>query len=134
MSTLRTSLAIALSIALGLSFAITAGGCVANVGGPPGGDDDGDDDGTEPPPPPPPEPPPPAPAIYKRGSLQPVFQLTPRGEYGRFTEGGVTMADADFISTAGNFVTTAQKMDEIGAQIGRERGLAAVNHFPPMAL
>ncbi|HUQ03894.1 MAG TPA: cytochrome c peroxidase [Kofleriaceae bacterium] len=130
MSTLRTTSSIALSVALGLSVAVSAAGCVANVGGPPGGDDSGDDDGTQPPPPPPPEPPPPAPAIYKRGSLQPVFQLTPRGEYGRFVEGGVTMADADFISTAGNFVTTAQKMDEIGAQLGRERGVASVNVMP----
>lgn len=129
MSTLRTTFAIALSIALGLSFAVTAAGCVANVGGPPGGDD-GDDDGPTPPPPPPPEPPPPSPAVYKRGSLQPVFQYTPRGEYGRFVEGGVTMADVDFVSTAGNFVTASQKMDEIGAQIARERGVAALNIIP----
>ena len=38
--------------------------------------------------PPPAEPPPPAPAKYVRGSLTPLFQLTPRNEYGRFVEGG----------------------------------------------
>jgi DNA-binding beta-propeller fold protein YncE len=81
-------------------------------------------------PPPPAEPPPPGAAVYVRGSLQPLFQLTPRTEYGRFTLSGVTMKDADFISTAGNFVAASQKMDEIGAQIGRERGGAAVNIIP----
>jgi cytochrome c peroxidase/DNA-binding beta-propeller fold protein YncE len=130
LSTLRTTLAISLSVALGLSFALSASGCVANVGGPPGDDSGDDDDGNDPTPPPPPEPPPPSPAIYKRGSLTPVYQLTPRGEYGRFVEGGVTMADADFISTAGNFVSSSQKMDEIGAQIGRERGVANINLLP----
>ena len=73
--------------------------------------------------PPPPEPPPPAPAVYVRGSLQPLYQLTPRTEYGRFNLSGVTLRDADFTSTAGTFVTAAQKLDEIGAQIARERGL-----------
>ena len=81
-------------------------------------------------PPPPGDPPPPAPAVYKRGSMTPVYQLTPRGEYGRFIEGGVTMADADFISTAGNFVSATQKLDEIGAQIGRERGQGNMNLIP----
>ena len=80
--------------------------------------------------PPPEEPPPPAAAVYVRGSLQPLFQLTPRTEYGRFTLSGVTMKDADFISTAGNFVSASQKMDEVGAQIARERGGAAINLIP----
>jgi cytochrome c peroxidase len=80
--------------------------------------------------PPPVEQPPPAPAIYKRGSLQPLYQLTPRSEYGRFTEGGVTLKDSDFVSTANVFVAATQKLDELGAQIGRERGVAAVNLMP----
>jgi hypothetical protein len=61
--------------------------------------------------PPPEEPPPPAPAKYVRGSLAPLFQLTPRSEYGRFTEGGVTMRDADFTSPAATFVSASQKLD-----------------------
>jgi Di-haem cytochrome c peroxidase len=81
-------------------------------------------------PPPPVEPPPPAAAVYVRGSLQPIFQLTPRTEYGRFTLSGVTMKDADFISTLNNFVTAAQKLDEIGAQIARERGAPLVDLIP----
>ncbi|HET8784472.1 MAG TPA: hypothetical protein VFM38_02470, partial [Candidatus Limnocylindrales bacterium] len=62
------------------------------------------------------------PATYKRGSLQPLYQLTPRDEYGRFIQNGVQMQDSDFISTANNFVSAAQKMDEIGGQIAAERG------------
>lgn len=85
-------------------------------------------DGPPPPsgeqPPPVSEPPPPSPAVYKRGSLAPTYQLTPRTEYGRFTEANVPMADADFISTANNFVSASQKLDEIAAQIGGERGTA----------
>jgi DNA-binding beta-propeller fold protein YncE/cytochrome c peroxidase len=64
------------------------------------------------------------PATYKRGSLQPLYQLTPRDEYGRFIQNGVQMQDSDFISTANNFVSAAQKMDEIGGQIAAERGAA----------
>jgi DNA-binding beta-propeller fold protein YncE len=90
---------------------------------------------SEPPPPgeqPPPvsEPPPPAPAIYKRGSLSPIYQLTPRAEYGRFTELAVTMKDADFVSTTNNFVAASQKMDEIAAQLAAERGVASVTVIP----
>jgi DNA-binding beta-propeller fold protein YncE len=91
---------------------------------------DGDPPVTVPPgtqPPPPVEPPPPAAAVYKRGSLAPVYQLTPRAEYGRFTESNVTMNDADFVSTANNFVAASQKMDEIAAQIAAERGVPSVN-------
>jgi hypothetical protein len=80
--------------------------------------------------PPPVKMPPPAAGIYKRGSLQPVYQLTPREEYGRFTEAGVTMADSDFVNTTNSFVTATQKLDEIGAQIGRERGGAAIDLVP----
>jgi cytochrome c peroxidase len=78
-------------------------------------------------PPPPVETPPPAAAIYKRGSLSPVFQLTPSTEEPRFVDGGVAMKDTDFESTANNFVSATQKMDEVGAQLGREQGGAAVN-------
>jgi hypothetical protein len=80
--------------------------------------------------PPPEEPPPPAPAKYVRGSLSPLYQLTPRNEYGRFTEGGITMKDADFTSPAGTFVSASQKLDEIGAQIARERGVPSVDLIP----
>jgi cytochrome c peroxidase/DNA-binding beta-propeller fold protein YncE len=81
-------------------------------------------------PPPPPEPAPPSTAVYVRGSLEPIYQLTPRAEYGRFTISGVTMRDADFVSTANNFVTAAQKLDEIAAQIARERGVPSLNLVP----
>src|SRR3954469_2515044 len=77
--------------------------------------------------PPPSDPPPPAPALYKRGSLTPVYQLTPRGEQARFSEGGVAMTDTDFTSSSNNFTAASQKVDEIGAQIGRERGGDALN-------
>ena len=80
--------------------------------------------------PPPEEPVPPAPAKYVRGSLSPIFQLTPRIEYGRFTEGGVTMRDADFTSPQTTFVTASQKLDELGAQIGKERALPPLDLMP----
>jgi YVTN family beta-propeller protein len=91
-----------------------------------------------PPPPPPPgeqpvpvsEPPPPAPAVYKRGSLSPVYQLAPRAEYGRFNELGISMKDADFISTTNNFVAASQKMDEVAAQIAAERAVPSLNLIP----
>jgi hypothetical protein len=69
----------------------------------------------------------PTPAVYKRGSLSPIFQLTPTTEEPRFVDGGVAMRDTDFISTANNFVSATQKMDEVGAQVGREQGGAAIN-------
>jgi len=114
-----------LSLAVPLWLGVLAAGCVTGVGTPPTPADD-DPEGPVAPPPPP-EPPPPAPAVYKRGSLAPVYQLTPRAEYGRFTELNVTMSDSDFISTRNDFVTAAQKMDEIGAQIARERGAPSLN-------
>ncbi|HEY5950226.1 MAG TPA: hypothetical protein VIV40_32245, partial [Kofleriaceae bacterium] len=79
---------------------------------------------------PPEEPTPPAPAKYVRGSLAPLYQLTPRGEYGRFTEGGIPMRDADFTSNATTFVTASQKLDEVGAQIAKERSLPALDLMP----
>jgi DNA-binding beta-propeller fold protein YncE len=81
-------------------------------------------------PPPPEEPPPPAPAKYVRGSLSPQYQLTPRGEYGRFVESGVTMRDTDFTSAQNTFVTASQKMDEIAAQIAKERGVPSLDLLP----
>jgi DNA-binding beta-propeller fold protein YncE len=82
------------------------------------------DDGTPPETDPPPEPPdlPPA-AIYKRGSLSPLYELTPRNEYGRFQHEGVAMADADFAALGSAFTSSAQKMDEIAFTIAQESGL-----------
>jgi cytochrome c peroxidase len=113
-----------------LALALVAGvGC---FGGntPPGDKPPGDDPGPGMVTPPPVELPPPAPGVYKRGSLQPLFQLTPNAEFSRFVDGGVAMLDADFISTANNFVSATAKLDEIGAQIGRERGGAAIDLVP----
>jgi cytochrome c peroxidase len=114
-----------------LAFAIAIAGISAGCfgGNPPPGTPPGDDDGPTTTPPPV-EIPPPAAAVYRRGSLQPIYQLTPRAEYGRFTEGGVTLKDGDFVSTANTFVAASQKLDELGAQLGRERGAAAVNLLP----
>ncbi|HTM20771.1 MAG TPA: hypothetical protein VL172_09695 [Kofleriaceae bacterium] len=113
---------------LALSLLLAFGpACVAAVG--PSDDTTGDDDPGDPDPgdPPPDDPPPPTAASYVRGSLPPLYQLTPRAEYGRLTEKGVTLADADFVSTAGNFVSAAQKLDELGAQIAAERGLPGLD-------
>ena len=84
---------------------------------------DGETDGgpgAAPPPTPPPAPPPSA-AIYRRGSLPPLFQLTPRSEYGRLAHGGVQMSDADFESPA-TTTSTSSKIDEIAAMIAAEHG------------
>jgi DNA-binding beta-propeller fold protein YncE/cytochrome c5 len=104
-------------------------GCVDVLGTlePPGGDDDT----TEPPPPP--DPPVPPPAVYRRGSLEPVYQLTPRAEYGRFLHAGVNMADGDFTALGTGFVSAAQKLDEIGFQIAQERGLPVARDLIPRA-
>lgn len=107
-----------------LALAACQDSLVAGGGTPPGS---GPGSGTNPPPT---DPPLPQAAMYKRGSLQPLFQLTPRAEYGRFTQTGVTMADADFISTANNFVSTSQKLDEIAGQIAGERGAQALDLLP----
>jgi hypothetical protein len=89
---------------------------------PPGDDDDGPVT-----PPPPVDPPPPTAAAYHRSSMQPIYQLTPREEYNRFLEGGVAMTDNDFTSNANNFVSAAQKMDQVGAQIARDRGQTSLD-------
>ncbi|HEU4726258.1 MAG TPA: cytochrome c peroxidase [Kofleriaceae bacterium] len=67
--------------------------------------------------------------MYKRASMPPVYQLTPATEERKFLETGVTLADTDFESLAGNFVAASQKLDEIGAQIGAETGTAAVQIY-----
>jgi len=110
-----------------LALALVVGaGCFGGNDKPPVTDPPPDDGGPVTPPPVT-DPPPPTPGVYKRGSMTPIYQLTPRDEYGRFTEGGVTMTDNDFISNAGNFVSATQKLDEVGAQIGRERGQGNMN-------
>jgi DNA-binding beta-propeller fold protein YncE len=91
--------------------------------------DENQPDGDDGPPnvdnPPPPPPPVPSPAVYTRGSLTPLYKLTPRTEYGRLANGGVNMSDSDFVVGGGNFVSAAQKLDEIAAQLAQERGLPA---------
>ena len=102
---------------LALAALVTAAGCEGVLVGTP-------DDPVDPVDPPPPDPPVPQPAVYKRGSLAPIYQLTPRAEYGRFVHEGVNMADLDFVAGGNAFVSSSQKMDEIAAQIGAERGAA----------
>jgi DNA-binding beta-propeller fold protein YncE/cytochrome c peroxidase len=84
------------------------------------GDDDGDDDGPTPPPPDAgetPVPPPPVEAAeYKRGSLPPLYQLTPRAEYGRMEHEGIVMQDQDF-AAVGITTSTSSKLDEVAAQV-----------------
>jgi|GEM_PF-2158369 len=111
-------------------FALIAGaGC--SIGNPGSGTDAGV---TPPPPgdggiitpPPPPPPPMPGPSVYVRGSMPPVYQLTPNVEYTKFTIGGVTMADSDFQLAGGGFAQSASgKLDEIAQQIGAENGGSA---------
>jgi DNA-binding beta-propeller fold protein YncE len=97
----QVSLALALALATGCSL--------------PGFLEDDDDSSTD-------EPELPRPAVYVRGSLTPLYQLTPTAEMRRFDILGTRMLDADFTTTARGFVTQAEKMDEIAAQIGEERG------------
>lgn len=82
--------------------------------------------------PPPDEPPLPPPGVYKRGSLSPLYQLTPRGEYGRFVHNGVNLADTDF-TTLNVFTSAAQKLDDIGFQIATERGVPSLDLIPNSA-
>jgi DNA-binding beta-propeller fold protein YncE len=99
-------------------------GCLDNYGATPPGPDGGVGDPTPGPPPvgdappPPSDPPPPPPTpVYTRGSLKPLYELTPRAEYGRLTIDGVAMTDADFQTNAVT-VSASQKMDEVAATIG----------------
>ncbi|HEY2511531.1 MAG TPA: beta-propeller fold lactonase family protein [Polyangiaceae bacterium] len=74
--------------------------------------------------------PPPAAATYVRGSLKPVYELIDRGLYGLnnpIVQGQAkAMQDSDMESTA-TTTSAAQKMSDVGAQIGTELGTAAVN-------
>lgn len=97
--------------------------CSVNLPNAPDGDGPGGGGGDDVPEPPPPDPPVPQPAVYNRGSLTPLYELTPRAEYGRINLKGVGMADTDFIAAGNAFTSTAQKLDEIGAQLAAERGL-----------
>lgn len=109
-------------------FAIIVGaGCFGGNSTPENPGDDSPPGTTNPPPD---KPPPPSATVYKRGSMSPVFQLTPVAEEPRFLETGVALSDADFESFAGNFVAATQKLDEVGAQLGRESGTAAVQVYP----
>jgi len=119
MSRALTALAVLLLLAAACINPINA---VDDTGGGGDGDGDGDGDETNPPPPPPPTP---SPAVYERGSLAPLFELTPRTEYGRIELKGVNMSDADFTVAGNAFISAGQKLQEIAAQIGAERGLGA---------
>jgi DNA-binding beta-propeller fold protein YncE len=112
---------------LALVGALASSGCIGSIVGNTSGDDGPIVD------PPPDDPPIPSPAIYRRGSLQPIYQLTPRAEYGRFVHDNVNMSDADFAAAGTAFVSAAQKLDEIGAQIAQERGAAALDLIPASA-
>ena len=69
-----------------------------------------------------PEPPrPPTVAIYKRGSLPPIYKLLPRTEYGRLRIAGVTFQDADY-ATNGLTTSARAKLEEIATQIAGESG------------
>jgi DNA-binding beta-propeller fold protein YncE len=123
MKTLRKTLPFALALAGVLS------GCVAGIDGSDNpSDDDGGDGGDDAPPPPPPvtPPPPPPPAVvgYKRLSMPPIYQLTPRAQYDIFTQKGVEMSDADFEDNGGDFVPVRDKIVEIEAQIAIDNGTA----------
>src|SRR5689334_16906450 len=62
-------------------------------------------------------------AQYVRGSLTPLFRLTPRSEYGRLSHGGVTLRDRDY--QADNVATSiAGRLDDLGKQLAKERGLS----------
>lgn len=107
------------TLPLVVAFACTVGaaGCLPS-GGTDAGDPDAGTGGNAPPgtpgaPPPAAPSPPPPPAPYVRGSLAPPYQLTPRNEYGRIQQNGVSMADTDFTTTQVT-VSASQKMDEIG--------------------
>jgi hypothetical protein len=72
-----------------------------------------------------PPPPPPLESVtrpaYKRGSLAPPYQLTPRAEYSRLSQGGVAITDDNFITSA-IVASSAEKLDQVGAEIAKERG------------
>ena len=109
-------------ILLSLCFLLPAAGCTVDLV-PGDGDDDADDPDDDLPPDPPPLP---TVAIYRRGSLAPLFALTPVAEQNRIEGFGVNMSDSDFVTASANYVSVAQKLDEIANQIATERGTAVV--------
>ena len=68
---------------------------------------------------------------YEGTSLYPLFQLTPRPEQPRFTTAGVSLTDDDFTASAGGFVSVAEKLDEIAAQIALEGSTGTVELITP---
>ncbi|MEO7731313.1 MAG: cytochrome c peroxidase, partial [Kofleriaceae bacterium] len=65
--------------------------------------------------------------------MPPVYQLTPNTEYGKFTIGGIQMADSDFELIGGGFAQSASgKLDEIAQQIGVETGGPAPTIIGPL--
>ena len=124
-----------LGLALIIVAAASAPGCMApqsNLGS--GGPDDPNNRdpraiGNDPPAPPDPMAPPKV-AVYKRGSLSPIYQLLSRNEYGRIAEAGTPFSDNDY--AASNVAqSSAAKLDQIGANIAQERGLSAPVDFIP---
>jgi DNA-binding beta-propeller fold protein YncE len=115
-----------------MAAALALAGCEPGKLQAPGGPDPGGGSTMPPPAPPPPLPPPPSAPVYVRGSLQPLYQLTPRSEYGRIVQAGVTMSDADF-TTSGTLTSSASKMDELAAQLARESGVSTTINLIPDA-
>jgi hypothetical protein len=72
--------------------------------------------------------PPPLPPEYRRTSMAPLYQLTPQSELGRFDIFGVRMAAADF-QVPFTIISVEQKLSELEAQIGFERGGGPVDLF-----
>jgi YVTN family beta-propeller protein len=89
--------------------------------GPASGDDDVGPDG-----------PPPTTDQWKRASLAPLYRLLPRAEYGRIQENGTTFVDGDLTDDA-TVTSSADMLDEIGAQLGQEQGVAAIDLIPDAA-
>ena len=104
--------------------ALTTACSLGQVGG------DGPDAGVgiDAPLPPPPPPPPPQAPDYKRASMKPLFQLTPQSAFGTFEIFGQRMVTTDWQSGATQ-VSLEQKLNEIGAQLGQERGVGNLNLF-----
>ena len=69
-------------------------------------------------------------AQYVRGSLTPLFRLTPRSEYGRLSHGGVTLRDRDYQADG---VTTSTSMTG-SRMIGRACWAAALKAIEPAIL
>jgi len=112
--------------ALLVALLATGAGCTLGVAD---DDDDtaADDDGGDNPPPPPPPPVIPLPAKYVRGSLAPLFELIAVNDERRIDPFGIALEDQDFQIVGGGFVTVEQKLDEVGAQIGNERGSGPID-------